>query len=119
MPPLFVAAPVAAAMPFPAAGPLPPSAAGWAAAAAPGHPPTCLPVPGTGVFLPPPGSSNSSPPPKSCATSPEAGLPGETASQSPQMENCNINASLKGKPDGKVQRQDCNENVAGNSKSLI
>ncbi|KAM3229822.1 hypothetical protein ACQJBY_060565 [Aegilops geniculata] len=55
MQPLFVApAPVAAAaMPFPAAVPLPNATAAWMPEAAPRPAPPRFPVPGTGVFLPP------------------------------------------------------------------
>ncbi|KAF7054731.1 hypothetical protein CFC21_062360 [Triticum aestivum] len=55
MQPLFVApAPVAAAaIPFPAAVPLPNATAAWMPEAAPRPAPPRFPVPGTGVFLPP------------------------------------------------------------------
>ncbi|GMH20352.1 hypothetical protein Nepgr_022193 [Nepenthes gracilis] len=112
MPPLFVT-PLATAVPFPAALPLLPDSAGWAAAAAPPrHPPPRLPVPGTGVFIPPPGSGNSSPPQQSSATSSEVGPPVETASPL-EMENGSINASIKGKLDGKMHGQECNGNMEG------
>lgn len=113
--PLFVTAPVAPAMPFPAPVPIPPGASGWAAAP-PRHPPPRPPVPGTGVFLPPQGSSNSSNPQQ--VPSIETNLTVETASP-PEKENGSgklshgLAASPKGKVDGKTQEQECNGIVDG------
>ncbi|XP_042022127.1 RNA demethylase ALKBH10B-like [Salvia splendens] len=57
--PMFVSAPVAPGIAYPAPVALPPTSAGWPAAP-PRHPQPRLPVPGTGVFLPSQGSSKSS-----------------------------------------------------------
>ncbi|XP_042025338.1 RNA demethylase ALKBH10B-like [Salvia splendens] len=59
VPPMFVSAPVAPGIAYPAPVALPPTSAGWPAAP-PRHRQPRLPVPGTGVFLPSQGSSNSS-----------------------------------------------------------
>ncbi|GFY91104.1 hypothetical protein Acr_07g0013000 [Actinidia rufa] len=76
-PPLFVPAPVAAAMPFPAPVALPPASAGWAVPP-PRHPLPRVPVPGTGVFLPPTGSGNSSTQHLSSTTETDASFSGES-----------------------------------------
>lgn len=57
--PMFVSAPVAPGIAYPAPVALPPTSAGWPAAP-PRHPKPRLPVPGTGVFLPSQGSSKPS-----------------------------------------------------------
>lgn len=120
---VFVTAPVAPAIPFPAPVPLPapvalpPGSTGWPAAP-PRHPPPRFPVPGTGVFLPPPGSGNSSSPQQLPGTATEVNISAETASL-PEKENGsgksnhNTSALPKGKSDGKTQRQDCNGSVDG------
>ncbi|PON60835.1 Alpha-ketoglutarate-dependent dioxygenase AlkB-like [Parasponia andersonii] len=109
--PLFVTAPVAPTMPFPAPVPIPPGTSGWAP---PRHPPPRLPVPGTGVFLPPPGSGSSSNPQQ--VLSNETNLTVETISH-PEKENGSGKlshgsaVSPKGKGDGKTQKQECNGSV--------
>ncbi|XXG51236.1 hypothetical protein AAC387_Pa02g5053 [Persea americana] len=111
--PLFLTAPVASAMPFPAPVPLPPaSSAAWQAV-----PPMLsaprFPVPGTGVFLPPPGSS---PPPQQVGTVTPADMNIQVETPH-QMENENgaenLNFSNSGSPksdkvDGNGQKQECN-----------
>lgn len=105
VPPLFVPATVATPVPFPAPVALPPTAtAGWAATAAPRHPPPPrLPVPGTGVFLPPPGSGSSSP--RNQSPSASAGV-GSSPENAPYAEV--ENGGLKGPEDVKTPRQECN-----------
>ncbi|KAL4638017.1 hypothetical protein ACB092_03G120800 [Castanea dentata] len=112
---LFVPAPVAPAIPFPAPVPLPPCSTGWPAAPS-RHPPPRLPIPGTGVFLPP-GSGNSSSQ-QLPGTATEVNFSAETASL-PEKESGsgksshNTSASPKGKLEGKTQRQDCNGSIDG------
>ncbi|GAB2279927.1 hypothetical protein Dimus_014562 [Dionaea muscipula] len=114
--PVFVAAPVATAVTFPAAVPIPPSgSAGWAVAAAPPRhpPPPRLPVPGTGVFLPPPGSGNSSPTQQLSTTPAEASSPLENASSHTEAENGGVttNHPTKGGSEEVIKtqkRQECN-----------
>ncbi|KAF5945620.1 hypothetical protein HYC85_015848 [Camellia sinensis] len=119
--PLFVAAPVAAAMPFPApVAAIPPAAsAGWSAAPPRHPPPPRLPVPGTGVFFPPPGSGNSATQQSSLSTTmaTETSFPDETPAM-PEKENGldkpnGSSASPKGKADGKMPRQECNGSLDG------
>ncbi|KAL6186963.1 hypothetical protein ACLB2K_043080 [Fragaria x ananassa] len=111
--PLFVAAPVGPAMPFPAPVVIPPGSPGWIAA--PQHPPPRMPLPGTGVFLPPPGSGSSSAPPQqfpSIATEMNPSV--ETASTEKENgtgKSSHAIASPKAKLDVKAQRQDCNGSV--------
>ncbi|XP_024193057.1 RNA demethylase ALKBH10B isoform X1 [Rosa chinensis] len=112
--PLFVAAPVGPAMPFPAPVVIPPGSPGWVAA--PRHPPPRMPLPGTGVFLPPPGSGSSSAPAQQFPSSAtEMNLTVETASSTEKDNGTgksnHASASPKAKLDGKSQRQDCNGNV--------
>lgn len=118
--PLFVAAPVGPAMPFPAPVVIPSGSPGWAAG--PRHPPPRMPLPGTGVFLPPPGSGSSSapppPPPQFPITATEMMNPTVETASSTDKENGTgksnpASASPKGKLDGKAQRQDCNGSVDG------
>lgn len=120
---MFVAAPVAPTMPFPAPVPIPPGSAGWPAAP-PRHPPPRLLAPGTGVFLPPPGSGNSSTAQQLQGN--EANLAVETSLQPENgsgKSNYSTAVSPKGKSDGKTQTQDCNGNADesgnGNGKSGV
>ncbi|KAL7260184.1 hypothetical protein ACSBR1_005950 [Camellia fascicularis] len=119
--PLFVAAPVAAAMPFPApVAAIPPAAsAGWSAAPPRHPPPPRLPVPGTGVFFPPPGSGNSATQQSSLSTTmaTETSFSDETPAM-PEKENGldklnGSSASPKVKADGKMPRQECNGSLDG------
>ncbi|KAG9457323.1 hypothetical protein H6P81_001831 [Aristolochia fimbriata] len=118
--PLFVAAPVSPAVPFPAPVPLQPSSAAWQPVP-PRHSPPRPPVPGTGVFLPPPGSGHSTQ-----ASQPEAGMavaegtvtvettgPAESENYSEKTNNSTGGASPKGKSDGKVYKQECNGKLVG------
>ncbi|XP_058078170.1 RNA demethylase ALKBH10B-like [Magnolia sinica] len=117
--PLFVTAPVAPAVPYPApVPPLPPVSAGWQVVPPRPAPPRLL-VPGTGVFLPPPGSTGHSPTtqqPVAVITA-EASIPAETACP-PESENAGperLNSGSngpKGKIDGKGQRQECNVSLS-------
>ncbi|KAK4261844.1 hypothetical protein QN277_004788 [Acacia crassicarpa] len=109
--PLFVPAPVAPPLPFPASVPIPPGSTGWTAAP-PRHPPPRIPVPGTGVFLPPPGSGNSSQALSTPLTEMNSSVENATL---PEKENGksnhkNMSASPTATVDGQMQRQECNEN---------
>ncbi|XP_068664060.1 RNA demethylase ALKBH10B-like isoform X2 [Aristolochia californica] len=118
--PLFVAAPVSPAVPFPAPVPLPPASAAWQPVP-PRHSPPRPPVPGTGVFFPPPGSGHST-----LASQQLAGMtvaegtvtvettgPAESENYS-ENSNCSTGgASPKAKSDGKVHKQECNGKLAG------
>lgn len=110
--PIFVPAAVAPAMPFPAPVALPPSSAGWPAAAPMRHPPPRLPVPGTGVFLPP-GSSNSLSQPSSTTAATESFSTDTDDSGKGKADGNSSTTSPKGKVDAKVLHQDCNGNVDG------
>ncbi|EXC05040.1 hypothetical protein L484_019288 [Morus notabilis] len=119
--PLFVTAPVAPAMPFPAPVPIPPSSSGWSAAP-PRHPPPRLPVPGTGVFLPPPGSGGNSSGSQQVLGNDtnhtvETAAPPEKENGSGKL-NHGMTASPKGKVDSKTQKQECNGSLDG-SGSVI
>ncbi|GAV57237.1 2OG-FeII_Oxy_2 domain-containing protein [Cephalotus follicularis] len=109
--PLFVTTPVAPALPFPAAVPIPPGSTGWPAPTSRQAPPR-LPVPGTGVFLPPPGSGNSSPPQQLSATASELSFTVDTVSP-PEKESGSVNSNYSASVDGKLQRQDCNGGMDG------
>ncbi|XP_025691543.1 RNA demethylase ALKBH10B isoform X1 [Arachis hypogaea] len=109
MQPLFVAAPVVSAMPFPAPVPIAPASTGWTAAP-PRHPTPRIPAPGTGVFLPPPGSGN--PPPQVLGALTEVN-PGSETPTTYEKENGNSNHNNTTSPKGKVQRQECNGHVNG------
>lgn len=104
--PLFVNAPVAPAMPFPAPVPVPPGSTGWTAAPPRHPPPPRLPVPGTGVFLPPPGSGGSSSPQQPTITATET-LTTETEKENDSGKS---NNQTIGSLD---EKQDCNGNVDG------
>ncbi|XP_050231813.1 RNA demethylase ALKBH10B [Mercurialis annua] len=111
--PIFVTAPVAAPMPFPASVAIPPASTGWPAPP-PRHPSNRLPapVPGTGVFLPPPGSGNTSSP--QIPTGGEINFHVDTSASfqgkenGPGKSNNGTCASPKENMDGKIERQDCN-----------
>ncbi|XP_057478007.1 RNA demethylase ALKBH10B-like isoform X2 [Actinidia eriantha] len=115
-PSLFVPAPVAAAMPFPAPVALPPASAGWAVPPL-RHPPPRVPVPGTGVFLPPPGSGNSSAQHLLSTTETDASFSGETPV--PEKDNGlgkpigNGSAFPQDIADGKMPRQEPNGSMDG------
>lgn len=115
--PLFVTAPVAPAMPFPAAVPIPPGSTSWPAPPPRHHAPR-LPVPGTGVFLPPQGSGNASSPQQLMTGSGETNMNTDTVPL-PEKENGSgkpghaNGVSPKGKSDGKGSRQDCNGKIDG------
>lgn len=112
--PLFVTAPLAPAVPFPAPVPLPPASSGWQAIP-PRHAPPQLQLPGTGVFLPPSGSGQSllSQQP-GAATAVDMGAPMETPCQVESnngTENLNSGGTASPKDsniDGKGQKQECN-----------
>ncbi|XXG40860.1 hypothetical protein AAC387_Pa01g1470 [Persea americana] len=112
--PLFVAAPVTTAVPFPLPVPLPPASSGWQAVPPRPSPPQ-LPLPGTGVFLPPPGSGHSPPSEQpGAATVVDISAPMESPYK---MENSygaeNLNSGGSASPKGgkineKCQEQECN-----------
>lgn len=111
---LFVHAPVAPAIPFPAPVPIPPGSTGWPAAPSRHPPPPPRPpVPGTGVFLPGSGNSSSQ---QLSTTATELKIPVETTSPPKENDSGKLNhqtTSPKGKLDGESPKQDCNGNVDG------
>ncbi|XP_077236193.1 hydroxyproline-rich glycoprotein family protein isoform X2 [Tasmannia lanceolata] len=114
--PMFVAAPVGPALPFPAPVPVPSASAGWQSVP-PRHPSPRLPLPGTGVFLPPQASAHSPPLQQPLnTTAAETSVPVEKLcpvenENGVEISNCNAGASPKGKSDGNVRRQECNGKV--------
>lgn len=113
MQPLFVAAPVASPVPFPAPVTLAPSSATWQPVP-PRHPTPRLPLPGTGVFLPP-GSAQSS-----SSTSSSVGETNSVteASEHPEGEKCSKSTGSDAcvsvlPPEDLSERksQDCNGNL--------
>ncbi|XP_027360911.1 RNA demethylase ALKBH10B-like isoform X2 [Abrus precatorius] len=114
MQPLFVPAPVAPPMSFPAPVPIVPGSTGWTSAP-PRHPPPRIPAPGTGVFLPPPGSGSSSQHLPGTLT--ELNLSTETSNvsgkENGKSNHNNTSSSPKGNIDGNIQRQERNGNADG------
>ncbi|PIA63907.1 hypothetical protein AQUCO_00201312v1 [Aquilegia coerulea] len=112
MQPVFIASPVAPAMPYPAPVPLPPASSGWTAVPPPRHPAPRFPLPGTGVFLPPGSGPPASPQQSISASAVPLNSSAETLTPSDndsgtERLNCNSNASPKSKQDY-TKKQDCN-----------
>ncbi|KAL2541357.1 hydroxyproline-rich glycoprotein family protein [Abeliophyllum distichum] len=117
--PIFVPAPVAPAMPFPAPVAVPPASTGWSIPPS-RHPPPRLPLPGTGVFLPPPGSGNTVNQPISTPATENI-----TADAPSLLEKDNDSQKLNGnngtsrEVDWKDQSEECNGNIDGTSRLRV
>ncbi|RZC57930.1 hypothetical protein C5167_005232 [Papaver somniferum] len=123
--PVFVAAPVAPPVPYPAPVLVPPPAsAGWTAVVPARYPPPPrFPLPGTGVFLPPGSSGNSPPTPPHQLGLPIASEANSAVDTDTSLSNENnvegLNctdakvASPKSRVDAEVKRQVSNGGVTG------
>ncbi|CAA3031679.1 Hypothetical predicted protein [Olea europaea subsp. europaea] len=117
--PIFVPAPVAPAMPFPAPVAAPPASTGWPVPPS-RHPPPRLPLPGTGVFLPPPGSGNSVNQPISIPAT--ENITADTPSlleKDSDSQKLNGNNGTSPEVDWKEQSEECNGNIDGTSQLRV
>ncbi|XP_073139918.1 RNA demethylase ALKBH10B isoform X2 [Henckelia pumila] len=115
--PVFVPAPIAQAVAFPATVALPPTSAGWTTA--PRHPPPRLLVPGTGVFLPPQGSGNASNPPSSTPATENIIMKAPPLSDKEHALGQSNGTSTSPEVENESPKQECNGSIDGTREETV
>lgn len=116
--PVFLLAPIAQAVAFPATVSLPPTSAGWTTAP-PRHPPPRLLVPGTGVFLPPQGSSKASNPPSSTPATKNITMEAPSLSDKEYVLVQSNGTSTSPEVDNESPKQECNGSIDGTREVTV